>query len=84
MNRAIWDFLNQIAYWKLREKLIKQTLKDRIITLWEKISIEEIRKSVSVWKKPLCIVVNEDTSHIKHRLKRIKLALLLYFLTRSV
>ena len=43
----------------LREKLTKHTLKDRIIMPWEKILIEEIRKSNFVWKKQLCVAMEE-------------------------
>ena len=42
---------------------------NEIIISREEISIEEIRKSISAWKKRLRIVVNEDKSHTEHRLK---------------
>ena len=57
------------VYEGLREKLTEQALNDRVTMSWKKISIEEIRKSISVWKKRLRIVKEEDGSHIDHRLK---------------
>ena len=42
---------------------------NRIITSWEEILIEEIRKSISALKKRLRLVVEEYGGHIQHRLK---------------
>ena len=36
---------------------------------WEQISVEEILKSISGWKKWLCLETEEDRGHIEHRLK---------------
>ena len=52
----------------------------RIIILWEEISIEEIRKSISAWKKRLRLVVEENGDHIEHRLKQMTFTLILHFL----
>ena len=53
----------------MQDKLIKQALLNRIILWWEEISIEEICKSISAWKKQRCLGVEEDEGHIEHRLK---------------
>ena len=61
--------LKENVYQGGRDKLIKQALNDRIIMSREEISVEEIRKSISAWKKWLRLVLEGDRSHIEHRLK---------------
>ena len=53
----------------MRDELTEQALKGRIILSWEEISVGEIRKNISAWKKRLRLVVDEDGGHIEHRLK---------------
>ena len=52
------------------QKLTKQALMNRkIIVSWEEISIAEICKSIFVWKKQLCLVVEKNAGNIEHGLK---------------
>ena len=69
MDYGIWDSLKEKVYRGMRDKLTEQALKDRIILSWEEISVGEIRKNISAWKKRLRLVVDEDGGHIEHRLK---------------
>ena len=57
------------VYRGVQDKLMEQALMNKIITSWEEISIEKIRKSISAWKKRLCLIVDGDGGHIEHRLK---------------
>ena len=62
--------MKEKVYRGVQDKLTEQTLMDRIIIIWwEEISIEEIRKKISAWKKRLRFVKDEDGGHIEHRLK---------------
>ena len=69
MDYAIWDSLKEKVYRGMPDKLTKQALMNRVIVSWEEISIEEIRKNISAWKKRLCLVVEEDGGHFEHTLK---------------
>lgn len=69
MDYAIWDSLKEKVYQGQREKLTEEQLKARILASWEQIPLEEIRKSISAWKKRLRLVAEEDGGHIEHRLK---------------
>lgn len=69
MDYAIWDSLKEKVYEGRRDKFTEQALKDSILASWERISLEEIRKSISAWKKRLRCVVEEDGGHIEHKLK---------------
>ena len=53
----------------MQDKLSEQPLMNRITISLEEISIEEMRKSNSAWKKRLRLVVEEDGGYIEHRLK---------------
>ena len=48
MNYVKWDSLKEKAYQGLNEEVIELALKNRTIMPWKKISIDEIRKSISV------------------------------------
>ena len=61
------NFLKEKVYRRVQDQSTEQGLMNRIIS-WEKLSIEEIRKSISAWKR-LRLVVEEDGGHIEHRLK---------------
>ena len=67
MDYAIWNSLKEKVYRGVQDKLTEQALTDRIIISQEEILIEEIRKSISAWKKRLCLVVEEEGGHIEHR-----------------
>ena len=47
----------------------QQALNNRINISWHQISVEEICKSISGWKKWLHLVMEEDRGHMEHRLK---------------
>ena len=47
IDHAMWDFLKEKIYREVEDKLTEQALMNRIIISWEKISIEEIRNSIS-------------------------------------
>ena len=66
---CIRDFLKEKVYRGVQGKFPEQALMNRIIISWKEISIEEICKSIFVWKKQLRLVVEEDVGHIEHRLK---------------
>ena len=53
----------------MRDKLAKQALNDKIIRSWEDISVVEICKSISAWKKWFRLVMEEDRGPIEHKLK---------------
>ena len=65
-----WDSLWEKVYQGVRDKLTKQALNDRIIMSVEQISVAGICKSISVWKKWLGLVMEEDRGYIEHRLKK--------------
>ena len=66
---AIWDSLKkEKIHQGLRRTLAEKMLKNRIILPCE-ILIGKIRKSISVWKKPLRLFIVDDKSHIEHRPK---------------
>ena len=70
MDDGSWHSLKEKVYRGMRDKLTEQASKDKIISLsWEEISVGEIRKNISAWKKRLRLVVDEDGDHIEHRLK---------------
>ena len=64
--------LKEKVYQGVRDKLTKQALNDRITMSWEQISVAEICKSISGWKKWLRLVMEEDRGHIGHRLKKVR------------
>ena len=51
MDYVILDSSEEKVNQGVRDKSTKQALNDRIIMSWEEISVEEICKSISVWKK---------------------------------
>ena len=59
MDYAIWDSHeeNVYWYWVQRDKLTDQELKDTNVASWELIPLDEIRNSISGWKKRLQLVV---------------------------
>ena len=66
---AIWDSLKAKVYRGMQDELTEQALMNRIIMSWKEISIKEMRKSISMWKQRLRLVVEEDGGHNEHRLK---------------
>ena len=69
MDYGMWDSFKEIVYQVVQDKLTKQALMNRIITSWDEITIEEIHKSISAWKKRIRLVAEEDGDYIEHRLK---------------
>ena len=60
MNYAMRYSLKEKVCRGVQDKLTGQALMSGIIISWEEISLEEIRKSISAWKKRLRLVVEED------------------------
>ena len=69
MGCAICDSSKEKVYRGVQDKLTEQALVSWMIISLEEISIEEIRKSISAWKKTLRLVVEEDRGHIEPRLE---------------
>ena len=66
---AIWDSLSEKVYRDRQKPFTEDELKDKIQECWEEISINEIRWSVSCWKKRLRDVVAQregSTDHLKN------------------
>ena len=69
MYSCVWDSLSEKVYAGRTEKFTEQELKDRIEQMWGEITVGEIRKSISSWKKRLRLVHSEDGGHIDHLVK---------------
>ena len=69
MDYSVWDSLSEKVYAGRTEKFTEQELKDRIEQMWGEITVGEIRKSISSWKKRLRLVHSEDGGHIDHLVK---------------
>ena len=82
MDYATWKSFKEKVCRGVQNGFTEQALMNRMITSWEEISIEEIRKSISAWKKRLRLVVEEDGGDIEHRLKQMNFTLILHFLRR--
>ena len=66
---AIWHSLKkEKIHQGLRGTLAEKMLKNRIMLPWE-ILIGKIRKSISIWKKRLCLFIEDDKNHIEHKPK---------------
>lgn len=69
MDYSVWDSLSEKVYAGRTEKFTEQELKDRIKEKWDEITVAEIRKSITSWKKRLRLVNSEDGGHIDHLLE---------------
>ena len=63
------DSLNEKVNRGVQDKLTEQAVINRIMMSSEEISVEEMCKIISGWKKQLCLVVEENGDHIEHRLE---------------
>ena len=66
MDYAIWESLKEKVYRGQRQKFSEPQLKRKILECWQEISIEEIRKSISIWKKCLRTVCEQHGNPIDH------------------
>ena len=66
MDYAIWESLKEKVYRGQRKKFPEPELKRKILESWQEISIEEIRKSISIWKKRLRTVCEQHGNPIDH------------------
>ena len=63
---AVWDSLSQKVYAGKQDTFTENELKKQIRKCWKDITLEEIQKTISVWKKRLRTVVAENGGHIDH------------------
>ena len=67
MDYAVWDSLSQKVYAGKQDKFTENELKKtQIRKFWKDITLGEIQKTISVWKKRLRTVVAENGGHIDH------------------
>ena len=67
MDYAVWDSLSQKVYAGKQDKFTENELKKtQIRNFWKDITLGEIQKTISVWKKRLRTVVAENGGHIDH------------------
>ena len=66
MDYAVWDSLSQMVYAGKQHKFTENELKKQIRKCWKDITLGEIQKTISVWKKRLQTVVVENGGHIDH------------------
>ena len=66
MDYAVWDPLSQKVYAGKQDKFTENELKKTIRKCWKDITLGEIQKTISVWKKRLRTVVAENGGHIDH------------------
>ena len=66
MDYAVWDSLSQKVYAGKQDKYTENELKKHIRKCWKDITLGEIKKTISVWKKRLRTVVAENGGHIDH------------------
>ena len=69
MDYAVWDSLSQKVYAGKQDKFTENELKKQIQKCWKDITLGEIQKTISVWKKRMRTVVAENGGPIDHRLK---------------
>ena len=68
MDYSVWNSLSEKVYKGKVEKFTEDELKRKIRSAWKKISLSEIRNSISSWKKRLRTVVEQDGGPIDHLL----------------
>ena len=66
MDYAVWDSLSQKVFARKQDKYTENELKKQIRKCWKDITLGEIQKTISVWKKRLRTVVTENGGHIDH------------------
>jgi len=69
MDYSIWDSLSQKVYSGRNTKFTETELKEKIIEAWDDILLNEVRHSISSWKKRLRVVCQQGGGHIDHLLK---------------
>ena len=68
MEYSISASLKEKVHRGQREKFTVRELKDKITQSWREIDIIEIQRSISVWKKRLRLVCEQDGGPIDHLL----------------
>ena len=66
MDYSVWDLLTKKAYAGRTEKCTEPESKDKTKEKWNEISVAEIRKSLSTWKKRLWLDDSKGGSNIDH------------------
>ena len=66
---AIWDSLEKKVLPRSARQINRASVNEHNNNIMRGELMEEIRKSISAWKKRLCLVVEDDRGHIEHRLK---------------
>lgn len=68
MDYAIWNILAEKVYAKRNEKFSEDDLIARIKEAWDEIDLQQIRNSISSWKKRLRLIIKQNGGHIDHLL----------------
>ena len=66
MDYCVWNLLNKKVYENRKEKFTTLEIKSKIQQSCEEIELEDIRKSISQWKKHLRLVCDEICGHVEH------------------
>ena len=70
MDYSIWQLLKQKVYYGRKEKFTEAELRNKLLSSWEEIDEQSIKKSIGRWKKRLNLVVSEEGGPIDHKLNK--------------